>query len=54
MDLNKMKQIDSKFAFPLFTHQGKTGYIPLGNKKNIPNIGGGSSKTRLDGVRVEL
>ncbi len=36
MDLNKMKQIDSKFAFPLFTHQGKNGYVSLGNKKNIP------------------
>ena len=31
-----MRQIDSKYAFPLFTHQGKTGYVSLGNKKNIP------------------
>lgn len=31
-----MKQIDFKYAFPLFTHQGKTGYVSLGNKKNIP------------------
>lgn len=36
MKLNKMKQIDSKYAFPLFTHQGTTGYVSLGNKKNIP------------------
>jgi hypothetical protein len=31
-----MEQIDSKYAFPLFTHQGTTGYVSLGNKKNIP------------------
>ena len=31
-----MKQIDSKYAFPLFTHQGTTGYVSLGDKKNRP------------------
>ena len=37
-----MKQIDSKYAFPLFTHQGKTGYLSLGRKKNTPKTGGSS------------
>ena len=48
-----MRQIDSKYAFPLFTHQGTTGYVSLGNKKNMPNTGRGSSETRLGGGHVE-